>query len=85
LPSCQRTLASRIGLSADVFQTLDSGFHWKLLLRFQHFRHPWRSRRNDDVIGQSGFIGIELHQAVVGKSCFRRSAARATFRIHASK
>src|SRR3990172_3378936 len=25
LPSCQRKLASRIGLSADVFQTLDSG------------------------------------------------------------
>lgn len=24
--SCQRKLASRIGLSADVFQTLDSGF-----------------------------------------------------------
>ena len=26
LPSCQRKLASRIGLSADIFQTLDSGF-----------------------------------------------------------
>ena len=26
LPSCQRKPASRIGLSADVFQTLDSGF-----------------------------------------------------------
>ena len=26
LLSCQRKLASRIGLSADVFQTLDSGF-----------------------------------------------------------
>jgi hypothetical protein len=24
--------------------------HWKLLLRFQYFRHPWRSRRNDDII-----------------------------------
>jgi hypothetical protein len=37
-----------------IFQTMDSGFHWKLLLRFQYFRHPWRSRRNDGNV--SGFF-----------------------------
>jgi hypothetical protein len=29
------------------FKKLDSVFHWKLLLRFRYFRHPWRSRRSD--------------------------------------
>jgi|GEM_PF-3057876 len=28
---------------------LDAGFHWKLLLRFQLFRHPWLSRRHDGL------------------------------------
>jgi hypothetical protein len=28
---------------------LDSGLHWKLLLRSQYFRRPWRSRRNDEI------------------------------------
>jgi hypothetical protein len=32
---------------AILFNTLDPDLHWKLLLRFQYFRHPWRSRRND--------------------------------------
>jgi hypothetical protein len=26
---------------------LDASLHWKLLLRFQYFRHPWRSRWHD--------------------------------------
>jgi len=28
---------------------LDTGLHWKQLLRFQYFRHPWRSRRYDGI------------------------------------
>jgi hypothetical protein len=41
MPSCQRKLASRIGLTADAFQSLDSGFR-----RNDDLKVPFGSGKN---------------------------------------
>jgi hypothetical protein len=47
MQSCQRKLASRVGLTAEAFQDLESGFGFGILRRSSAYT-PVGVRRNDD-------------------------------------